>query len=135
MALGEFELIGRYFARSGTQRRDTVVGVGDDAALLNPPPQTPLLTSWATVCPESSSNGATLAADLIQACLAKLPHEAKPCWLVLSLTLPGAEEPWLAAFAQQLDALCRQHEIQLVGGDTTGGRSYIELHCLALAAS
>ena len=133
MALGEFELIHRYFARSGPQRRDTLVGVGDDAALLVAPPDAQLLTSWATSFPRVSCDGEELAARLVQTCLAALPDGAIPRWLVLSLTVPGAHAPWLASFAKRLDALCYQHDMQLVGGDTTGGDSCVELHCLAVS--
>ena len=36
MPLGEFDVIDRYFSRSST-RRDVLLGVGDDAAVLIPP--------------------------------------------------------------------------------------------------
>ena len=38
MALGEFELIDRFFRDCGMPRADVVLGVGDDGALLRPPP-------------------------------------------------------------------------------------------------
>jgi thiamine-monophosphate kinase len=42
MALGEFELIERYFRRPAVaqcaRRGDVPLGIGDDAALLEPPP-------------------------------------------------------------------------------------------------
>ena len=37
MGAGEFDLIARIRARAGT-RDDIVLGIGDDAALLAPPP-------------------------------------------------------------------------------------------------
>jgi hypothetical protein len=36
--VGEFELIDRFFAKLGATRSDVLLGVGDDAALLVPPP-------------------------------------------------------------------------------------------------
>lgn len=135
MALGEFELIGRYFACSGAQRLDTLIGVGDDAALLKVPADEELLTSWAKSVPSATCDGAQLAAELVHTCLGALPDRANPCWMVLSLTVPGADAPWLASFASRLDTLCRLHHIQLVGGDTTGGDSCVELHCLAVTGS
>ena len=40
MGLSEFELIRRYFGGtgSGARRGDVVLGIGDDGAILRPPP-------------------------------------------------------------------------------------------------
>src|SRR5690349_22212633 len=37
MPQGEFELIGKYFAKLGASRSDVRIGVGDDGAVLMPP--------------------------------------------------------------------------------------------------
>jgi thiamine-monophosphate kinase len=37
MAQGEFELIGKHFARLGAERHDVRIGVGDDGAVIVPP--------------------------------------------------------------------------------------------------
>ena len=133
MGLGEFDLIGRYFSRTGTARRETLIGVGDDAALLAPTSSAELLTCWATHYPSPSTHGGEMAAALVDSCLAQVPSHATPRWLLLALTVANAEEPWLPDFAAELDTLCRCHALQLVGGDTTRGVSCVELHCLAVA--
>ena len=46
---------------------------------------------------------------------------ATPRWITLALSLPQADEAWLAAFAEGLFALAERHEVDLVGGDTTRG--------------
>jgi thiamine-monophosphate kinase len=46
---------------------------------------------------------------------------AKPRWMMLSLSLPAADESWLKGFSNGLFALAEQHGIDLVGGDTTRG--------------
>ncbi len=46
---------------------------------------------------------------------------ATPAWFTLALTLPDLDESWLTGFASGLSALANQHQIQLVGGDTTQG--------------
>jgi thiamine-monophosphate kinase len=46
---------------------------------------------------------------------------ARPAWALLALTLPDADEGWLAEFAAGFSALARAHEVALVGGDTTRG--------------
>src|SRR2546423_9572312 len=46
---------------------------------------------------------------------------ARPAWALLALTLPDADEGWLAEFAAGFSALAHAHEVALVGGDTTRG--------------
>jgi len=46
---------------------------------------------------------------------------ARAAWALLALTIPRAEEAWLAEFAAGLAALARAHRVALVGGDTTRG--------------
>jgi thiamine-monophosphate kinase len=46
---------------------------------------------------------------------------AEPAWALLGLTLPAADEHWLAGFSAGFDALARRHGVALVGGDTTRG--------------
>ena len=48
---------------------------------------------------------------------------ARPAWALLALTLPQADESWLSEFAAGMAALARAHDVALVGGDTTPGRS------------
>jgi len=47
---------------------------------------------------------------------------ARPRWVTLSLALPAADDRWLAPFAEGFLTLAAQHEVDLVGGDTTRGR-------------
>jgi thiamine-monophosphate kinase len=44
---------------------------------------------------------------------------AEPAWFTLAITLPDADEKWLTQFSSGLFALAHEHNIQLVGGDTT----------------
>jgi thiamine-monophosphate kinase len=46
---------------------------------------------------------------------------AKPAWFTLALSLPEVNTEWLKSFSQGLAELANQHQIQLVGGDTTRG--------------
>jgi thiamine-monophosphate kinase len=46
---------------------------------------------------------------------------AKPAWFTLSLTLPQADPDWLADFSRGLFSLAQQHDLVLVGGDTSRG--------------
>lgn len=121
--LSEFDLIARYFTRP---TRHTVLGVGDDAALLAPAPGCELVAStdmlvegvhfFPDVDPESLGHKA-LAVNLSD--LAAMG--ATPRWAMLSLALPRVDEDWLAAFSRGFFALAEHHQVDLVGGDTTRG--------------
>ena len=126
MPLSEFALIVRYFRACGAQRSDVRLGVGDDAALLTPAAGQELVAATDTLVagvhfpqpsPPASLGHRALAVNLSD--LAAMG--ARPAWALLALTLPAAEEPWLAEFAAGLDALARAHDVALVGGDTTRG--------------
>jgi thiamine-monophosphate kinase len=122
-ALGEFELIDRFFRRP---TRHTVLGVGDDAALLAPAPACELAVSvdmlvagrhfFEDVDPEALGHKA-LAVNLSD--LAAMG--AKPRWALLAGALPEADADWLAAFARGFFTLADAHGVDLVGGDTTRG--------------
>ncbi len=126
MALGEFDLITAFFSDLGLQRPDVLLGVGDDCALLRPPPDRDLALSCDTlvngvhffsdVDPRSLGHKA-LAVNLSD--LAAMG--ATPAWVSLQLTLPEVDEIWLAAFARGFAELAQSAQIRLVGGDTTRG--------------
>ena len=126
MSISEFDLIRRYFAEATADRDDVALGVGDDCALLRPPPGQMLAVSMDTLVvgrhffpdanPESLGHK-SLAVNLSD--LAAMG--ATPAWATLALTLPTADEDWLRAFMGGFSALAAEHEVQLVGGDTTRG--------------
>ena len=123
MALGEFDLIQKYFTRPTPQ---AVLGVGDDCALLQPRVGMQWAISsdmlvegrhfLATVRPERLGHKA-LAVNLsdLAAC------GAKPVAFTLALALPRIDEVFLTGLAQGLFSLADEHGIELVGGDTTAG--------------
>lgn len=124
-APSEFALIDRYFTQQAP-RSDVALGIGDDCALLIPPTNQQLVvTTDALVsgvhffpdAPPSSLGHKVLAVSLSD--LAAMG--ATPAWFTLALTLPCADALWLEQFAQGLFTLAQQHQMQLVGGDTTGG--------------
>lgn len=126
MADSEFELIRRHFSTLGVPRADVLVGVGDDAALLEPPPGRQLVATVDTLVegthfiasdPAQSVGHRALAVNLSD----MAAMGAEPAWALLSLTMPGIDEPWIAHFASGFDALARSHGVQLIGGNTTSG--------------
>jgi len=124
--MGEFELIRRYFQRPGGVNPAVALGIGDDCALLQPAPGTQLAISsdmlveghhfFPDVDPEALGHKA-LAVNLsdLAAC------GARPLAFTLALSLPRADEAWLAGFARGLFALADAHGCTLMGGDTTRG--------------
>jgi thiamine-monophosphate kinase len=122
---GEFDLIQRIRARV-KPRADVVLGIGDDAALLQVPDGQQLVVSTDTLIagvhfPEDTAAAEigwkTLAVNLSD--LAAMA--ATPAWCTLALTLPEADEEWLDGFLDGFLELAEQHDVQLIGGDTTRG--------------
>ena len=137
MPLGEFELIDRYFRstdKSQDRRRGVVLGIGDDAALLEPQPGQ-LVAALDTLvegrhfphgCAPRSIGHRALAVNLSD--LAAMG--ATPAWYLLALTLPRADEQFLGEFASGMLDLAREHDIALVGGDTTAGPLSVSVQVL-----
>jgi thiamine-monophosphate kinase len=119
----EFELIARYFTRPV---RHTVLGVGDDGAVLRPASGMDLVVSTdmlvagthflADADPEALGWKA-LAVNLSD--LAAMG--AAPRWAVVAAALPSADEAWIAAFARGFFACAEAFDVDVVGGDTTRG--------------
>jgi len=121
----EFSLIHRIRRRAAT-RGDVVLGIGDDAALLRPPVGEVLVVSADTLNAGVHFPPETGAADIGWKALAVNLSDlaamgATPAWMTLSLSLPAADADWLDAFLDGFLALAAQHDVALVGGDTTRG--------------
>jgi len=123
VALGEFDLIAKYFTRSVKR---AALGVGDDCALFATSPGMQLAVSsdmlvegrhfLPTVAPERLGHKA-LAVNLsdLAAC------GARPIGFTLALAMPRVDERFLEGFARGLLALADEHDCELIGGDTTQG--------------
>lgn len=121
--MGEFDLIETFFKRPA---RHATLGVGDDCALLafGQGQQLAISTDMlvegrhflSTVHPRLLGHKA-LAVNLsdLAAC------GAKPKAFMLALSLPQVDPEWLSEFSQGLWALADEHDIDLIGGDTTRG--------------
>ena len=119
----EFDLIARYFS---PPTRHTALAGGDDAALIDVTPgmqlvvSTDMLVGGRHFLEDAEARGVghkSLAVNLSD--LAAMG--ATPRWVTLSLALPAADEAWIAAFASGFLDLAREHDVDLVGGDTTCG--------------
>ncbi|PLR51926.1 thiamine-phosphate kinase [Chimaeribacter arupi] len=126
MACGEFDVIARYFDRYKHSRRDVQLGIGDDCALLTVAEKQVLAISTDTLVEGTHFLPSIDPADLAYKALAVNVSDlaamgADPAWLSLALTLPGVDEPWLAAFSDSLFDQLNYYGMQLIGGDTTRG--------------
>ena len=119
----EFDLIERFFARPTPS---ATLGVGDDAALLAVSPgmelaiSTDMLVAGTHFFPDTDPRKLgwkALAVNISD--LAAMG--AQPRWATLALSLPQADESWLAAFADGFFKCAEQYGVELIGGDTTRG--------------
>lgn len=122
----EFDLIGRYFNSGGHQRKDVVVGIGDDCAVTLVPENQQLAITTDTLIGGihflMDSPAKSVAYKAVAVNLSDLAAMgAEPAWISLSLSLPEVEENWLEDFAAGLYELTRFYSVQLIGGDTVRG--------------
>lgn len=124
--MAEFDLIDLIRTRCAIERADVRLGIGDDAAILTPPPGHELVVSTDTLVEGVHFSASTGARDLGWKALAVNLSDlaamgATPAWALLALTLPQADRAFVADFADGFAELAAQHRVALVGGDTTSG--------------
>lgn len=133
-APGEFEIIARYFARPG-ERGDVILGIGDDAALLDVPTGHHLVAAIDTLVEGVHFPAGTVPQAIGHRALAVNLSDlaamgADPAWALLSLSLPRSDASWLAGFAAGFHALADRSGVRLVGGDTVRGPLVITVQIL-----
>jgi len=125
----EFDLINQYFRFSSTEQTSTLLdvetGVGDDAAVLN------IGDSRFVVATDTLVEGVHFPVAMEPRYVASRAFGVnlsdfaamgvRPKWLTLSLCVPAYNETWLAEFSYELEQLCSQYSLALVGGDTVRG--------------
>lgn len=119
----EFALIDRYFRRP---TRHTVLGVGDDGAIVRPSPgmelvvSTDMLVSGTHFLPDTNPEDLgwkTLAVNVSD----MAAMGAAPRWALLAAALPAATESWIEKFARGFFACADAFGVDVIGGDTTKG--------------
>ena len=119
--MDEFELIRRCFRDRAARLPGTVLGIGDDAALLDTGDQPPG-QARATVAFSSGDDAAATARGVFGAAFIRLAaRAARPRWATLALTLESGDAGWVDSFAAAAAAVCDACGVELVGGDTTRG--------------
>lgn len=124
--MNEFELIKHYFATQTLKRADVAIGIGDDAAIVTPPPNHQLAITTDTLIAGVHFPKNTLPYDIGYKSLAVNLSDlaamgATPAWALLSITLPSADEEWVQHFCDGFFTLANRQQGQLIGGDLTHG--------------
>jgi thiamine-monophosphate kinase len=121
----EFDLIERIRRRAGV-REDVLLGIGDDAAIVQVPAGKQLVIATDTInrgihFPDNTAPAhigwKALAVNLSD--LASMG--AEPAWCTLSLSLPAGDADWVEDFLDGFLELAALHRVALIGGDTTRG--------------
>ena len=135
MPLAEFSLIERFFAVPSGPRDDVVLGIGDDAAVVNVPAGEQLAVAVDTMVAGVHFPEVASAADIGHKALAVNLSDmaamgATPRWATLALTLPQPDDEWVESFAHGFFALAERFRVQLIGGDTTRGPLCVSVQIL-----
>ena len=122
----EFELIEQFFTKQAVKRKDVLLGIGDDCAVVASTENQNIVVTTDTLVagvhfplgtsPKSIGHK-SVAVNLSD--IAAMG--AKPSWISLAITLPEVNDQWLAEFCEGAFALCEFYNVQLIGGDTTQG--------------
>ena len=120
--MAEFSIIDTYFNRKNQDSVD--LGVGDDSALLTPPPQQQLVICADTLVAGRhfplETNPHAIGWKSVAVNLSDIAAMgAKPHSILLALSLPQIDHDWLKGFSQGLYDCCDQFGVSLIGGDTT----------------
>ena len=126
MKVGEFDLIDNYFSGLQGLSPGVVLGIGDDAAVLELAAKEQLVVSTDTLVagvhfPVGLDAEHIAARTLLTNISDLAAMGAEPRWFTLALTLPEANREWLAGFSAGLSRVARAYRCALVGGDTTSG--------------
>lgn len=142
MAIEEFSLIERYFIHNQNHRQATEsetidLGIGDDGAILSPPPGQRLCVAVDTLVAGVHFPFNTSAYDIGYKALAVNLSDlaamgASPYAFTLALTLPNTNPAWLQGFSDGLLDLAQCHQLKLIGGDTTRGPLTLSVQVLGL---
>ena len=137
--MNEFETINEYFTRQPVLRSDVMLGIGDDAAILEVPSGQHLVVSTDTLVagvhfPENT-DAVSIGHKALAVNLSDLAAMgAAPAWYTLGLSLPQMDTKWVENFCQGMFDLARLHDVALVGGDTTHGPLCIGIQIMGFVA-
>lgn len=122
--MNEFDIIKHYFDSHSLSRKEVIVGIGDDCAIVTVPHQQQLAITTDTLIEGVHFLKSTSPTDIGYKALAVNLSDlaamgATPAWFTLALTLPHADQTWLEQFTQGMFELANHYHIELIGGDLT----------------
>jgi thiamine-monophosphate kinase len=126
--IGEFELIALFTRDLPAAGEGVVVGIGDDAAVLRPPPGDLLVATVDAVVDRVHFGPAFAPEDVGWKALAVNLSDvaamgARPLWALVAVATPRREDPSrLARIVRGLAACARAHRVAVVGGNVTQAR-------------
>ncbi len=126
LALGEFELIDKYFSRPDAEFENVIQGIGDDSAVVRIPTDKQLVISTDTLLENVHFSSETAPIDIGYKSLAVSLSDlaamgAKPEFAMLNLSVPKADDHWLKQFSSGFYEIADQFNVALIGGDTVNG--------------
>ncbi|SRR5579883_645617 len=124
--MNEFDIIKIFFAKQNLERRDVILGIGDDAAITEIPEHHQLVITTDTLISGVHFPVPTAAFDIGFKSLAVNLSDlaamgATPAWFTLAISLPESNEKWLQEFCNGLFSLANRYKTELIGGDLTRG--------------
>lgn len=122
----EFELIKHFFTEQAVKRKDVLLGIGDDCAVVASTENQDIVVTTDTLVAgvhfPVETQPRAIGHKAVAVNLSDIAAMgAKPSWLSLAITLPEVNEEWLAEFSSGVFELCEYYNVQIIGGDTTQG--------------
>ncbi len=137
--MNEFEIIERFFKEAyPSSKGNLILGIGDDAAIVNVAEDTELVISTDTLVSSVHFFEDTAPEDIAYKALSVNLSDiaamgALPRWITLSLTLPDNDLEWIKRFSSSFNQLALEQSMMLIGGDLTKGPLSITVQVFGVA--
>ena len=141
--MAEFKLINQFINRVEVDS-SVVLGIGDDAAVLDVPPGFQIIQTMDTMVEnvhfDERFSADALAHKLLHVNLSDIAAMGGfPKWATVALTMPSVNSDqhvaWLDEFSRGLQSRSAELDLNLVGGDTTSGPLSVSMNLTGLVES
>jgi len=132
--MSEFDII-KLLAQNVSSQGGTALGIGDDAALLEPMIKGAELVEAVEIVSFSDAipyqDNILKLENALERFLERLSTAGTlPTWLLTSICLDSADQTHIERLEICLRTFCQQHNIHLIGGDISRGHTCISLRLL-----
>ena len=133
----EFSIIEEFCQGIGPEHANTVLSVGDDAAIVSVPKAMELAISVDTMVAGvhfyEDAKPEFIAHKLLAVNLSDMAAMgAAPKWATLTLSVPNIDRAWLKRFTDSLKQIATTFGVQIIGGDTTQGPLNLSINIMGL---